>query len=239
MSAAAPFCRRSFSPQGYWAHVPDTEVQKALRQAFSAWGLPQRMRVDNGKPWGSWSDLPPQLALWLIGLGVEVIWNPPCEPQKNGVVERSQGTGKRWAEPHCCATAAALQEHFDDLDRLQREEYPHQRGRTRGEVYPELVHSGHKYSRAWERRHWDLSRVQLHLRGYAVTRRVDQTGNVSLYNRNQYVGVVHGGKTIYVMFDAESCEWLFADADGRELRRRQAAEITADRIIGLQVPGNK
>ena len=39
------------------------------------------------------------LALWLIGLGIEVIWNPPRCPQANGVVERSQGTGKRWAEP--------------------------------------------------------------------------------------------------------------------------------------------
>jgi hypothetical protein len=235
----APFCARSFFPQGYWANVSDTAVQQALRQAFAVWGLPQRVRVDNGKPWGSWSDLPPQLSLWMIGLGIEMIWIPPRTPQQNGVVERSQGTGKRWGEPGRCATVETLQQRFDDLDRLQRQEYPHQRERTRWEVYPELEHSGHKYSRARERTHWDIARVRTHLAAYAVTRKVDKTGNVSLYNRNQYVGVVHGGKTVYLMFDPESSEWLFADQEGRELRRRAATEITAERITALQVIGNK
>src|SRR5271166_4111869 len=199
MNAAAPFCARSFFPQSYWAHVPDAQVQQALRQAFRVWGRPQRLRVDNGKPWGSWSDLPPPLALWLLGLGIDMIWIPPRRPQRNGVVERSQGTGKRWAEPSQCATAAALQQRFDDMDRLQREEYPHQGERSRWEVYPELAHSGRTYSRAWERQHWDLQRVLEHLSTYAVPRRVDRTGNVSLYNRNQYVGIVHADTTVYVM----------------------------------------
>ena len=33
-------------------------MQQQLRAAFARWGLPHRLRVDNGKPWGSWSDLP-------------------------------------------------------------------------------------------------------------------------------------------------------------------------------------
>jgi hypothetical protein len=239
MNVAVPFCERSFSPQGYWAHVPDAQVQQALRQAFAVWGLPEGLRVDNGKPWGSWSDLPPPLALWLIGLGVDVHWIPPRRPQKNGVVERSQGTGKRWAEPRQCATADALQERFDDLDRLQRQEYPQAGGRTRLEIYPELTHSGRRYSRNWERQHWDLSRVAVHLSNYAVARRVDRTGNVSLYNRNQYVGVIHADTSVYVMFDPETREWLFADVHGRELRRRLANEITQERIVSLCVSGNK
>src|ERR671934_175688 len=77
-------------------HLPRRTVQPLLRQAFGRWGLPGGLRVDNGKPWGSWSDLPTALALWLLGLGIELHWNPPRQPQRNGVVERSQGTGKRW-----------------------------------------------------------------------------------------------------------------------------------------------
>lgn len=234
-----PFCARLFFPQGYWAHVPDTQVQQALRGVFAEWGRPQRLRVDNGKPWGSWSDLPPQLALWLLGLNIEMVWIPPRRPQRNGVVERSQGTGKRWAEPGQCATAAALQQRFDDLDRLQRDEYPHRGERTRQEVYPELVQAGRRYSEVWEEQHWDLQRVLAHLSTYAVPRRVDGTGNVSVYNRNQYVGVLHAHQTVYVMFDPEAREWLFTDTDGRELRRRSAREITEERIRSLQVPGNK
>jgi hypothetical protein len=239
MNVVAPFCERSFSPESYWAHVPDAQVQQALRQAFAVWGLPEGLRVDNGKPWGSWSDLPPPLALWLIGLGVKMYWIPPRRPQKNGVVERSQGTGKRWAEPRQCATAEALQQRFDELDCLQRQEYPHTGGRSRLEIYPELTHSGRRYRRSWEQRHWDLGRVVEHLSSYAVARRVDRSGNVSLYNRNQYVRVIHADKTIYVMFDPQARDWLFTDVDGHELRRRPASEITQERIVSLKVSGNK
>ena len=67
-----------FSPHYFWANVPPTAVQQQLRVAFTRWGLPSCLRVDNGKPWGSWSDLPPALALWVIGLGIDMLWNDPC-----------------------------------------------------------------------------------------------------------------------------------------------------------------
>jgi hypothetical protein len=38
-------------------------------------------------------------------------------------------------------------------------------------------------------------------------------------------GILHCGKTIYVMFDPECQEWLFTDEEGKELRRRPAPEI--------------
>jgi transposase InsO family protein len=66
-------------------------VQTVLRNTFKRWGRPLRFRVDNGVPWGSSGDLPPDLVLWLLGLGVETVTNPPRRPQDNGVVERSQG----------------------------------------------------------------------------------------------------------------------------------------------------
>jgi transposase InsO family protein len=77
-----------------WPHVGGMAVQADLRQAFALWGRPSWLRVDNGVPWRFDEGLPPELACWLIGLGVEVTWNPPHHPQANGVVERSQGIGK-------------------------------------------------------------------------------------------------------------------------------------------------
>src|SRR5688500_11212947 len=105
MSAAGRSYAPAFSPLGQWALVPVAWVRDELRHAFADWGLPGLLRVDNGHPWGSKGDLPTDLALWLIGLGVDLWWNPPRRPQDNGVVERSQGTGKRWGEPHTCASA--------------------------------------------------------------------------------------------------------------------------------------
>jgi transposase InsO family protein len=88
-----------------------------LRCAFRTWGLPDELRGDNGIPWGSRGDLPTDLELWLAGLGVPVRFNPPRRPQDNGVVERSQGTGKRWGDPPTAADAATLQSVMDQMDR--------------------------------------------------------------------------------------------------------------------------
>lgn len=80
--------------------------------------------MDSGTPWGASGGLPTGLALWLAGLGVRVAHSAPRRPQDNGVVERSQGTQKRWAEPSRCGSAAELQGRCDEADRRQRERSP-------------------------------------------------------------------------------------------------------------------
>jgi transposase InsO family protein len=122
--------------------VTPADVQAQLRRAFHRWGRPERFRVDNGVPWGSAGDLPTDLALWLIGLGMEVTWNRPRRPQENGVVERSQGTAKRWSEPQACATAKELQRRLEARDDIPRREYPSVRGRSRMEAFPQVGHPG-------------------------------------------------------------------------------------------------
>jgi hypothetical protein len=215
--------------------VPPTATQTELRRAFGRWGRPAAVRVDNGGPWGSAGDLPPDLALWLLGLGLAVHWNDPHTPEQNGVVERSQGTGKRWAEPEQCDTPAELQRRLDEMDAIQREVYPSIDGRSRLAAFPGLAHSGRAYSRAWERDHWDAQRVLEHLAGYAVPRKVSKTGDVWLYHRARYVGCVHRGKTVFVMVDPIRAEWVFVDEQGRQLRTQPAPELQAGRIVSLTV----
>src|ERR1700752_3265137 len=118
-------------------------VQNALRQAFIRWGLPLALRLDNGYPWGNWSELPTALALWMVGLGIQLKFNPPRRPRDNGVVERSHGVSKRWAEVKTCGSAEELQTRLDDLDKIQREEYQVYRGKTRRELF-EGLHSKHR-----------------------------------------------------------------------------------------------
>ena len=102
--------------------MPAAEVQAVLRRVFRRWGRPRRLRLDNGIPWGAMVDLPSELTLWLLGLDIDITFNPPRRPQDNGVIERSQGTGKRWAEPGACANAKELQRRLKDMDVIQREE---------------------------------------------------------------------------------------------------------------------
>jgi hypothetical protein len=206
-----------------------------LRRAFADWGLPARIRVDNGTPWGATGGLPTALALWLIGLGVGLIWNPPRTPRRNGVVERSQGVGQDWAEPGTCDTAAQLQGRLDELDRLQRQEYPAIGGRSRREAYPRLSHSGRAYHRAREAKQWDLARVLTWLSESAVARRVDVNGKVSMYDRCHWVGRTHVGRPVWVTLDPETIEWVIMGEGGGVLKRTAATELTAQRISQLSV----
>ncbi len=217
--------------------MPVAAVREQIRLAFTRWGLPGRFRVDNGTPWGSWGDLPTALALWVIGLGVGMHWNRPQTPQENGVVERSQGTANRWCEPPTCATAGELQERLDRMDRLQREAYTYGDRLSRMDFFPGLNHSGRPYAIALEPTLWEWSRVAEHLTNYVVARRVDQSGLISLYDKGHYVGKIHQGQDVFVMFDPQLNEWWISDRAGRQLRRLPANQLTPERVINLNIRG--
>jgi hypothetical protein len=68
---------------------------------------------------------------------------------------------------------------------------------------------------------------------------VDRQGKVSVYNRNLYVGVIHGGQEVYVQFDPEQEHWLISDRAGRQLRTQPAPEISAESIRSLRLAGRK
>lgn len=74
--------------------VPDMRtatVQAALTQTFRRYGLPLRMNMDNGSPWGSPSGDSyglSHLSLWLVRLGIHVSFSAPAHPQTNGKDER-------------------------------------------------------------------------------------------------------------------------------------------------------
>ena len=193
------------------------------------------MRLDNGLPWANWNDLPMALALWLVGLGIDLIFNPPRQPQYNGVVEKSHDTGQRWCEPHTCATVAELQARLDEMDRLQREEYPSLQGRSRLAVFPELRSPPRPYTRRWERGAWDLRRAQDYLAGFAAVRKANKQGQISIYARRVSVGAQHRRKAVVVQYDAEDQVWLLSDTDGRLLREVAAPEICRERILAVDI----
>jgi hypothetical protein len=208
-------------------------VQAELRGCFKHWGRPASVRVDNGNPWGSCGDLPTPLALWLIGLGIGVIWNPPRRPQDNGVVERSQGVARNWAEPDRCNDLATLQLRLNEEDRVQRESYPYHSSRSRLEAYPGLRHSERPYSARWERVHWSWTTVLDQLAGEIMSRRVDCSGKIGLYHEKLYVGRVIRGKDVVLQFDAEAAMWVISDRAGVELCRRPLTQFDAASLCNL------
>jgi putative transposase len=210
-----------------------------LRQLFQKWGLPERLRVDNGAPWGSRGDLPTDLVCWLAGLGVAVTANSPCRPQENGVVERSQGVGKKWAEPSACESVAELQGRLDIVDRWQRERYPSVQGKSRSQAYEGLSHSGRPYESTNESQVWELPKVWELIGTHMVPRQVDKQGKLSLYNRPYSVSLAWAGQTIWVGFDPLAGAWTFQDKEGHEIRRQIAPELSRDAVIAMEVTSRR
>lgn len=206
-----------------------------FRGAFARWGLPDAVRVDNGYPWGSPRDLPTELALWLIGLGVAVLWNPPARPRKNPKVERCHGVSDAWAEPGACADAAELAAHLDWVGRVQCSEYPAIGGASRVEAYPGLLVARRAYQGSREAESWDLGRVDRWLSLRAWARRVDRNGVVSIYGHRRFVGRAYCGQDLLVRYDGSARQWVVGDRTGEIAWRFDARELSREAILGLTV----
>ncbi len=247
--------------------MPAKASQETFRQVFQRWGLPDRVRIDNGHPWGSSTDLPTALGLWLLGIGVGLIHNPPRSPKRNCMVERLQGLAEPWAEPEACASVEEYQRHLDWAICVQREEYPaipspssspssspngHELGRTnrrangktngktngkrtRLQAYPELLAVRRPFDPEREAETWSLERVKAYLAQGLWRRKVNKVGQISIYRRALTVGHAYRGRQVLVGFDPSKSDWVVQDANGDELARHQATEITTERICNLEV----
>jgi hypothetical protein len=195
--------------------------------------MPGLLQVDNGVPWGCKGGLPAPLALWLVGLGIDVGWSRPCVPQDNGVVERSMRTGKAWANPGKCRDRHEVQRRLDEMDRIQREEYPALLGKTRLAVWPELSQSGRAYSQKWEKGNWSLEAVLGRLGCFVVQRRVSKQGRISLYDRPYHLGVSLADQEVLVQFSPQRVEWIVSDRKDRQIRAIPASTVTRKNIVTL------
>lgn len=82
---------------GLYACLDEREetVRARLCRVFRRYGLPRRMTMDNGSPWGSGGgEEYTRLAVWLLELGIRVSHSRPYHPQTQGKDERFHRTLK-------------------------------------------------------------------------------------------------------------------------------------------------
>jgi transposase InsO family protein len=95
--------------------------------AFREYGLPERIRTDNGAPFASNGESGlTALSVWWIKLGIQPERIQPGKPQQNGAHERMHRTLK---EATACPPACdrrAQQRRFDEFRREYNEQRPHQ-----------------------------------------------------------------------------------------------------------------
>ena len=106
--------------------------------AFREYGLPERLRTDNGAPFGSNGDSGlTGLSVWWIKLGIRPERIEPGKPEQNGRHERMHRTLKEATAAPPAANRRRQQECFDVFRREYNQQRPHE---ALGQVAPASVY---------------------------------------------------------------------------------------------------
>lgn len=203
---------------------------------FERWGLPERIKTDNGYPvvYTGARDVPTPLRLWLIGLGIDAVANRPRRPQDNGTVENLQGTSCRWVNPGQFRCPEDLQRGLNEVAREQREVY-RLRAKddlTRLQLFPQLETNPRRWT--GEDSMFDIERVYDWLEKIRISRRVYSNGRVSFGNFDFQAGTKYKGKNVIITFDRKDKMWhVKLDDDGSHIKSVKGLIITKESVLNL------
>ena len=214
--------------------MPLDAIQAKVINLFERWGLPKVMKFDNGHPFGSPSrESVPVLAMWLICLGIKVVWNKAYTPTDNAKVERNQAVSANWADPLQCADCDHLGQRLKEVCTIQREHYKTRvwNKKTRLEVFPELKTNPQKY---------DPEQVNLQLLfEFLATgqwaRKVSSAGCVRIFGKQKYAGEKYQGQIIYITFDPLAKRWRLQDHNGTEFKAIPETNLSWYNIKNLSI----
>lgn len=108
-------------------------VQQQLTLCFKRYGLPLRMTMDNGSPWGASGREGPvrhtRFSAWLMQLGIKVSYSRPFHPQTQGKLERYHRSLKAevlYRYPHEWHDLLRCQQRFDQWRHIYNTVRPHE-----------------------------------------------------------------------------------------------------------------
>jgi len=165
-------------------------VQDRLTAIFRRYGLPWRLLVDNGAPWGDdASSRHTKLTIWLLRLDVAVSHPRPYHPQTQGKVERlHRSIDAELLAGQPPADLADCQRRFDGWRHVYNAERPHQaldlavpldRYHPSQRCFPETL-------------------PPLHYDSHDTVRRVMATGHLSWRGRRWRVGKALAGQDVAI-----------------------------------------
>jgi transposase InsO family protein len=141
----------------------DSDV--TLRRAFLTYGLPKRLSLDHDTVFfdnTSPSPFPTRLHLWLLGLGIDLVFTRVRRPTDHASVERTHQTmtsqallGQTYASPD--GLWAGLDQRRAVLNQFLPMRALHRQAPL--QAYPQAVFSGRASRPEWEEALFDLQRV--------------------------------------------------------------------------------
>ncbi len=163
------------------------DTRATFTRLFRQYGLPERIRSDNGVPFASTARGGlSQLSLWWIRLGILPERIEPGKPQQNGRHERMHRTLKQAATRPPSANMKAQQQRFDAFRAEYNEQRPH-------EALEQQTPASHY---APSPRPYPEHLPELHYPNYFEVRKVSSNGVVYWHNKLVYVSHLLKGEHV-------------------------------------------
>jgi transposase InsO family protein len=185
------------------------QYRNSLRKAFTLFGLPEKIQVDHASVFyenKGKSPFPTRFHLWLISLGIELVFSRKYRPTDQAVVERMHQTIENQVirtEPF--ASLATIQQKTNE--RIERLNYHIPSSSFNDQpplvAHPQARHSGRFYCPRNEKALIDFERVLDYLsRGKWIRKATGDSGKrVSLGGMKYYMGDADKGQNLELTFN--------------------------------------
>jgi hypothetical protein len=217
------------------------DYQLVLRRAFSEFGLPERLSFDHASAFydnTTPSPFPTRLHLWLIALGVAVVFSRVRTPTDHALIERTHQTmtlqtllGQRWSDQ------ASLWSGLDSRREVLNTLLPARAlGQPPLQAFPSARHSGRAYRPEWEADLLDLGRVAAYLAPGQWFRQANCHGEWSLGHQRYRLGLHAAKREIAITFEAQTWELVCLPEGADEPIRVRAQGLTKADLMGELAP---
>jgi transposase InsO family protein len=217
------------------------DYQLVLRRAFTEYGLPERISFDHASAFydnTTPSPFPTRLHLWLIALGVAVVFSRVRTPTDHALIERTHQTmtlqallGQSW--PDQGRLWNGLDSRRDFLNSLLPSRAL---GQPPLQAFPSARHSGRAYRPEWEADLLDLARVAAYLAPGQWFRRANCHGEWSVGHQRYRLGPRAAHREIAITFDPQSWELVCLPEGADQPIRVKAQGLTKVALMGELAP---
>jgi len=227
----APARSHNGSPSG-------TDYQLALRLAFSEFGMPQKIQTDHagvffenkGK-----SPFPTRFHLWLVSLGIDLIYSRKYRPTDQAVVERAHRTiADQVLKGQSFDSLKALHRYCDARRKCLNEQIPS--SSTKGlpplMAFPNAKFSGRAYRPEIERKLIQLPRIFQFLSQGKWNRKAGKTKTVHLGGQWYYIKKAASFSKVRITFEKKENLLIFRDVNELILDKQPIKGITTEILMG-------